>query len=92
MRVPGACIASVTDESDRRALLDLHTYRDAVGSSLEMRVIQYEFFIRRHLIDRDTPAFAVEELDDLTVRRRDDGCPGWRHNVDRIVDSAFGSR
>src|SRR5690349_17315567 len=91
MSVSKAGVAGVADEADRRPLFDLHPFSDAVGSSLQMCVVQNEFPIGCQLVDRDTTTLAVKEFEDLAIRRRDDRRSPWSHDVDRIVNSTFRS-
>ena len=89
MIIPGPGISGVADISDGRPFSHGGADGDLVGASLEVGVIENESSIGSRLVDRDASALAVEELDDLTISRRDNRCSGRSRDVDGVVHAFF---
>ena len=89
--IAGAGVAGVADIADHGAAGDELVLLDVFRPLEEVGVVVEIFLIAAQLIDSYPAALAVEEFDDLTVSGGYHGRTAGSHDVDGVVDAAFGA-
>ena len=92
MVITGACIPGVADVGDHLSLMHDVSFSQALGVVREVRVVEDQFLIGAELIDGRAAAFALKELLNLAVSGGKDGSFSSGGDVDRVVNTAFGTR
>ncbi len=92
MIIPCSGVSGIAHIGDSFALLSEVSFRQAVGISIQVRIVKYESAVSAQLINGRAATIAVKEFHDSTVRGGDNGSSERRWNIDRVMHPVFGTR
>ena len=91
MIISGARVSSIADISDGLTLPGKMSFRQALGVSIQVRIVKDESAVSTQLINGCAATIAVKEFNDRAVRRGDYRSSQWRWNIDRVMYATFGA-